>query len=58
MAANLQGRSGAPALRERGVRLPRALREPATIGICAPSGKVTTRRWGRGSHTWGSSATA
>ena len=40
MAANLQGRAGASALRQHGVRLPRALREPATIGICAPSGKV------------------
>lgn len=28
------------AVREHVVRLPRALREPATIGVCAPSGRV------------------
>ena len=40
MAANVQGRAAPSALRDRGVRLPRALREPATVGICAPSGRV------------------
>lgn len=40
MAANLEGRAPVTALRERGLRLPRALREPATIGVCAPSGRV------------------
>jgi muramoyltetrapeptide carboxypeptidase len=48
VAAKLQGRAGASALRERGVRLPRALREPATIGICAPSGKVDDTALGLG----------
>ncbi|HXS53898.1 MAG TPA: LD-carboxypeptidase [Usitatibacter sp.] len=40
MAANLQGRSLAGMQREHALRLPRALKEPATIGICAPSGRV------------------
>jgi muramoyltetrapeptide carboxypeptidase len=48
VAAKLQGRAGGLALRERGVRLPRALREPATIGICAPSGKVDDTALGLG----------
>jgi len=39
VAANLQQGRAAP-LRERVLRLPRALREPATIGVCAPSGRV------------------
>ncbi len=40
MAASLQGRPASGVLRDRGLRLPRALREPATIGVCAPSGRV------------------
>ena len=40
MAASMQGRTGAAAPRERSLRLPRALGEPATIGVCAPSGRV------------------
>lgn len=40
MAANLQGRPVAGLQREHALRLPRALKEPATIGICAPSGRV------------------
>jgi muramoyltetrapeptide carboxypeptidase len=40
VAANPQGRPASGVLRERGLRLPRALREPATIGVCAPSGRV------------------
>lgn len=40
MAANLQGRSVPGLQREHALRLPRALKEPATIGICAPSGRV------------------
>jgi muramoyltetrapeptide carboxypeptidase len=40
VAASLGGDPAVAALRERTVRLPRALREPATIGICAPSGRV------------------
>ncbi|HUJ01517.1 MAG TPA: LD-carboxypeptidase [Usitatibacter sp.] len=40
MAASLQGRTAAGAQREHALRLPRALKEPATIGVCAPSGRV------------------
>jgi muramoyltetrapeptide carboxypeptidase len=40
VAANLQGRALPSAQRAQGVRLPRAVKEPATIGICAPSGRV------------------
>jgi len=40
VAANLQGRPVAGLQREHALRLPRALKEPATIGICAPSGRV------------------
>jgi muramoyltetrapeptide carboxypeptidase len=40
VAASLQGRPSVAGAREHAVRLPRALREPATIGVCAPSGRV------------------
>lgn len=38
----------AVALRERSPRLPRALPEPATIGVCAPSGRVDEASVARG----------
>lgn len=40
MAASVGGNATVAGLRERVTRLPRPLREPATIGVCAPSGRV------------------
>lgn len=40
MAASLHGIASGAGARERAVRLPRSLAEPATIGVCAPSGRV------------------
>jgi len=40
VAASLEGRAAPAVSRERVLRLPRAVPEPATIGVCALSGRV------------------